>query len=316
MTAFLQERALVWLAGATLGLASQAAWLRAHGHPEEALARLLLGPLAGALVCWLVAEALALAARRFRLEPWPLAGRLSRFLGRTVWALSGLDQRRGRRAWIKALALGCLPALFLAHQSWWLPRQGAEQVREYFLAQQEPGGKGLRTLFYDHPDGIGPARDLGLCQDWSFASLERMPGQGQRYFWLRWLGVIEAPADGWYGFGGRVDDGLVVIVDGRVVARDLLEGPPREVWGKTRLQAGWHAIEVHFLQLAGGATLELFWQPPKQNRQPLAQARLRPLKASAPLAPMERVRLEHGLMPRPWSTYDPFEGGRFWSLPW
>ena len=66
----------------------------------------------------------------------------------------------------------------------------------------------------------------------------------------------------------------------------------------------------------GGAALKLQWQPPGAYRQPLPQAKLRSLKAGTPTAPITRLRLAHGLEPRPFSTHDPWESGRFWGLTW
>lgn len=322
MNHFILARLPVWLTGAVLGLLSQAAWIQAANAKEwvlgrgEIILRLSLGPLAGALALWLLCEALFRGARHLGLDLWPWLQRLGCFLVRTVWELGGLGRVSGRRAWLKALALVLAAGLGLGWWFVWRPAQGSAAVREYFLAHQDPAGHGLRACLWPRVDAADPCQDLGLSQGWDFPDLVSLPGGRQRYFLLTWTGLIQVEEAGVYGIGGLVDDGLEVVIDGRVVASDLTESPPREIWGKLRLDQGWHAIELRYLQLAGGATLRLWWQPPKQDRQPLGQAHLRPLQAGTSLAPVIRLRLEHGLYPRQGSTYDPFEGGRFWSLPW
>ncbi|MCA1905763.1 MAG: hypothetical protein LDL11_04125 [Desulfarculus sp.] len=322
MSGFILSRLPIWLVGAALGLLSQAAWIQmanAKGwdlNRSEILLRLGLGPLGGALVLWLLGEALLRGARTLGLDPWPRMQRLGRFLVATAWELSGLGRPSGRRAWLKGLALTLAMGLGLAWWFGWRPAQGAEAVRAYFLDHQDPAGRGLGACLHPQVDGVGPGQDLGQTQAWDFPDLASLPGGRQRYFLLVWTGLIKVDQAGSHGIGGLVDDGLEVIIDGRVVARDMTESPPREIWGKLRLDPGWHAIELRYLQLAGGATLKLWWQPPKRDRVPLGQAELRPLKPGTSLAPVIRLRLAHGLQPRQGSTYDPFEGGRFWSLPW
>jgi hypothetical protein len=322
MSRFLLSRLPLWLAGAVLGLLSQAAWIQMANAKHwdlgrgEIMLRLGLGPLGGALGLWLLGEALFRAARALGLEPWPRLLRLGRFLTSAAWEILGLGRVSGRRAWLKGLALALALGLGLGWWCGWRPAQGAEAVRSYFLAHQDQGGQGLGARLHPQVDALEPSQDLGLTRAWDFPDLASLPGGRQRYFLLVWTGLIQVDQAGTHGFGGLVDDGLEVIIDGRVVARDLRESPPREIWGKLRLDPGWHAIELRYLQLAGGATLKLWWQPPKRDRVPLGQAALRPLKPGTSLAPVARLRLEHGLHPRPGSTYDPFEGGRFWSLPW
>jgi hypothetical protein len=316
MKGFLIGRYPVWLLGAVLGGYSQLSWLLAHGR-QDTFWRLALGMAAGAGLAWLAAEAAALAARFLGWRPWLQAERLGRFLAGTAWTLSGLSSRGGRRAWLGGLALTMVLAAWPVHQQLLKPAQGAYLVRHYFLDHREPSGpNGLRSLLFEGLDQAGPLSDLGVLDHWGFANLADIPGGLEKDFVLRCLGLIFVPHTGVYGFGGQVDDGMLLLVDGRVVVDQQMEGPPKQVWGKTFLIAGWHALDVSFLQYAGGATLKLQWQPPGSDRQPLGQAQLLPLRAGTPLSPITRLILAHGLAPRPFSTYDPWQSGRFWDLPW
>lgn len=316
MRAFLLSRYPVWLLGILLGGYSQVSWLMTHGWREAAL-RLALGPLAGALLLWLIVEAVGRAAGYFHRRPWPQLERLGRWLPATAWSLSGLATRTGRRAWLIGLGLAALLAAVPVYSQLLKPVLGSHLVRQYFLDHQAPGGPdGLRCLLFEGLDQAGPMRELGVLNHWDFPSLAQMPGGLQRDFALRSLGLIQVPESGTYGFGGQVDDGLLLLIDGQVVVDTQMEGPARPAWGKLWLSAGWHALDLRFLQYAGGAHLKLQWQPPGGDRQPLGKARLRPLSGDAPLAPITRLRLAHGLVPRAFSTYDPWQSGRFWGLPW
>ena len=235
---------------------------------------------------------------------------------RGLLALAGLERRSGRRAWLIGLLLAAgLTGLALG-QFALRPWLAGRQVRAYFLehAQAAPGG--LSLLAYQGLDLMSPPRDLGVSARFAYAGVGEFPAGRPTYFALRWLGTLDIPRAGVYGLGGVADDGLMVLVNGRPVARDLGEAPPREIWGRVSLAAGPQALEVLYVQMGGGASCVLAWQPPGEKKQPLPAGRLRPLAPGAPLAPITRLRLAGGLIPRAWSTYDPFIGGRHWRTSW
>ena len=68
--------------------------------------------------------------------------------------------------------------------------------------------------------------------------------------------------------------------------------------------------------MGGGASLQVYWQPPGVERQALPPNIIKPLKPDTPLAEITRLRLSYGMLPWPGSTYPPFQGGRFWRVPW
>ena len=247
---------------------------------------------------------------------WGLAARAGRGLGRAFLALAGLDLPFNRRAWLIALVLAGLVASGTLYHFWYLPRRGETLMRGFFEAQAQTETQGLRGLAFDSLDGSGEPLDLGVSRSWDFGDLHAFPLVAHQNFCIRWLGVLNAPASGKYRLGGMVDDGLMILVDGREVVSALGISAPHEVQGKVRLDAGPHALEIRFQQYAGGAVLKLWWQPPGADRQPLDPALLTPLAPDVPLARITRLRLAYGLIPRPGSTYNPLDGGRFWRLPW
>ena len=296
--------AALWALGGLAGAAAQADWLRQHGW-GEAWWRLPLGALAGALAVWLLVRWVA-----------PAVGRAARTARRWAWELSGLSSPGGRRVWAAGLAVLALTAAHFAYHDWWVPRRGMEAMVAYFVQHQDRRARGLETLFYDSLDQADPPRSLGAARRWYFPDTPYFPGGRKDHFVLRWLGVLQADKPGVYGFGGYADDGLIFYVDGRPAAQDYREWGKRLIWGTVRLDAGPHAIEVSYRQVWEGAFLELLWQPPGEKRRRLDPGVLRPLKPTASLAEITRIKMEYGLAPRRFSTFDPFMGGRFWRLPW
>ncbi len=269
------------------------------------MVRLPLGVLLG---CLILGPLLGFAARYTR-------GLGNLLLSKTAYLL-GLDRKWGRRAWALALVMS-LAAGGAASYWWWLrPLMGAQQVREFFIAHSQPDARGLLTLYYPDLARIKPKQVSATSGKLAFPQASDFPGEKNRHFVLRWLGVIQAPESGVYGFGGKVDDGLVILVDGKAVAADWDEAPPREVWGSVALSKGWHALDISYRQVTGGAFLQVFWQPPGADRKLLPLDLARPLKPKTPLAEITRLRLSYGLLPWPGPTYPPFQGGRFWRVPW
>jgi hypothetical protein len=290
--------------GALVGAAVQIDWLQSHGWGQASI-RLPLGILAGVVI---LGPLLGFAAS--------FTGNLGDKVRRNATYVLGLDRKWGRVAWSLALAL-VLAAGGAASYRWWLrPLMGAQKVREFFISHSQPDERGLLTLYYPDLAQVKPKQVSLASHQLLFSQAKEFPTSKDRHFVLRWLGVIDIPQSGTYGFGGRVDDGLVILIDGRLVAADWTEAPPREVWGSISLAKGLHAFDISYCQVGGGATLQLLWQTPGHSRQVLPLGRTQPLNPQTPLAEITRLRLSYGLIPWPGSTYPPFQGGRFWRVPW
>jgi hypothetical protein len=295
-----------YVLGALTGGAVQMDWLQSHGW-GQAYIRLPLGVLAGVVILGPLLGLIADIAKRHGLDS---------LVRRNAAYLLGLDRKWGRIAWVLALAL-VLVAGGAASYRWWLrPLMGAQKVREFYIAHSQPVERGLLTLYYLDLAQVKPKQASLASHQLIFSQAKDFPTNKERHFVLRWLGVINIPHSGTYGFGGRVDDGLVILIDGRQVAADWAESPPREVWGQISLAKGLHALDISYRQVGGGATLQLLWQTPGGVRKVLPLDNTRPLNPSTPLAEITRLRLSYGLIPWSGSTYPPYQGGRFWRVPW
>ncbi|MGD8561685.1 MAG: PA14 domain-containing protein [Desulfarculaceae bacterium] len=305
----------VWIIGALAALASQINWLSGHGW-DQAWIRLALSPPAGALILWAAAWALA------KLFPKAVETAiiwLKHRMGSLFWGLLmilGLDHAQGRRAWLAGLIVLLLAGGWFAYLQWEKPASGQAELKRFYANHTGGKGKGLSGVLYARVDMTGRPVDLGLFSAWDFKGLGQMPGSLRQNFVIRWLGSLETLQEGRYGFGGKVDDGLEIIINGRQILRTWRRSAAREVWAEVKLDKGIHTLDIRYLQLGGEASLSLRWQPPDQPRQPLDPARLRPLKPSAPLAQIARIRAAYDLFSQLGSTYPPLRGGRHWELPW
>jgi hypothetical protein len=293
-----------YAAGALVVGLAQVAWLQTHGW-AQAPVRLPLSLLLGAII---LGPLLGLAARHAK-------GVLGLALRQAAYLL-GLDRKAGRRAWVFCLILVMLAGGAASYWWWVRPMLGAQKIRAYFIEHAHGEARGLLTLYYPDLARVKPKEASLASGQLAFPKASDFPGGKNLHFVVRWLGVIEIPKDGVYGFGGQVDDGLVLLIDGRPIAADWNEAPPREVWGSVALAKGRHALDISYSQVAGGATLQVFWQPPGTGRSLLPLDRVRPLHPGTHLAPITRLRLEYGMLPWRGSTYPPFRGGRFWRVPW
>jgi hypothetical protein len=80
-----------------------------------------------------------------------------------------------------------------------------------------------------------------------------------------WRGQIEAPTDGEYAFGLRVNGSAQVFIDDQLVV-DAPE-PTEYTEGKLSLSAGPHKIQIKFVDHLGGSRLHLYWTPPDDEKQ-------------------------------------------------
>ena len=239
-----------------------------------------------------------------------------RTCGRWLGTVLGLERSRDRRAWLKFIALLLVMAAALVYVCWYEPYQGAERMRELFAARADQKAQGLSTVFFNGLDQAAQTKYLGTAKSWDFPGLESMPGGGGEYFVLRWLGVLNIEEAGRYGIGALVDDGLIILIDGKPLVHEWTQSASHEVWGTLSLSKGPHALDIRYLQLRGKAVLKMQWQRPGKNREPLPLSAMNPLKDPLPLGDIARLRLSHNMMKLDPPTYKPFVGGRFWRLPW
>lgn len=118
-----------------------------------------------------------------------------------------------------------------------------------------------RGEYYANPDLAGqPAfvrDDQAVDFDWGLDSPG--PGVPADNFSVRWRRTLELPR-GRYRFWAVADDGVRVIVDGRIVVDEWRDSPPERYEGQTSLEAGRHDVIVEYYERGEGALVRFGWE--------------------------------------------------------
>ena len=104
---------------------------------------------------------------------------------------------------------------------------------------------------------------------------------------IDWTGQLAVPTAGLYRFGTTSIDSAQVLLDGTQVVDDHTPNDYTE--GQLPLTAGLHAIEVRFEAHTGHNHVELFWQPPGQDRQIIPSAFLFPSRSAGEAVPLPQL---------------------------
>ncbi|UCG88923.1 MAG: chitobiase/beta-hexosaminidase C-terminal domain-containing protein [Gemmatimonadota bacterium] len=129
---------------------------------------------------------------------------------------------------------------------------------------------GLRLEFYEQNGGWSSLPDFdvltpNLVQQVDAIGLDSV--SRDEFFGLRFLGYIDVPQTGVYGFFVTSDDGSRLLIDGNeVVDNDGIHGE-REKSGFIALEAGKHELSLSFFQGAGGVALGLRCEGPGFEEQ-------------------------------------------------
>ena len=135
---------------------------------------------------------------------------------------------------------------------------GAEEIPAAAFFQVTAPRQGLRGYYYPNAEWKGAPLFTQVAPYFLLSWPEDEPIRGA--FTARFLGRIRAPVAGLYRFRIRADDGARLIIDGRVLGEGLVPGQFNEIVVSVVLAAGDHPIEIDYLQMGGGSTLDFLWQ--------------------------------------------------------
>jgi hypothetical protein len=94
------------------------------------------------------------------------------------------------------------------------------------------------------------------------------------YFGLRLKGYVKIPSDGIYTFYLSSNDGSYLYIDGKeLIENDGNHGAAEEP-GQAGLKAGFHAIEVKYMQCGGAKSLKVGWEGPGFTKQEISASSL------------------------------------------
>ncbi|HEX5054228.1 MAG TPA: PA14 domain-containing protein [Planctomycetota bacterium] len=134
--------------------------------------------------------------------------------------------------------------------------------------------------------GVAPVIDASL-------------GSREHHFALRFEAALDVPATGDWTFVCGSDDSSWLWIDDTLVVRNEGLAPHHREQGTVRLEAGRHEVRVVFTQAGGGRSLEVLWQGPGVDEQPLPAARATATRSvlvpPAPPAPPDAEAAARGL---------------------
>jgi 4-amino-4-deoxy-L-arabinose transferase-like glycosyltransferase len=102
----------------------------------------------------------------------------------------------------------------------------------------------------------------------------------QRPYNVAWVGRLYAPVAGTYGFGTEQIDESRLSIDGRQAVANLLPNQLSEA--QITLSAGWHDIQLEYLDASAYSHVYLYWTPPGRPRSVIPSAFLRPQMTAPP----------------------------------
>jgi hypothetical protein len=118
-----------------------------------------------------------------------------------------------------------------------------------------------RGEYYDDADLTPPItllrNDQSIDFDWGFGS--PAPSIPDDFFSVRWTRTLFFDS-GTYRFRARVDDGVRVFVDDRLVIDRWREGSTAEFTGDIFLESGNHLVRVEYVEYTGEANIRVSWE--------------------------------------------------------
>jgi beta-glucosidase len=151
--------------------------------------------------------------------------------------------------------------------------QGSTIPAGYFYT--EDGQPGLTAQFFK---GIGFDTKPVLTRtdakvDFEFVKRDPVAEVGPEMFSARWRGYFVPPESGTYSLGALGDDGVRLVVDGRILADSWRVQPATRVLGKIDLLKGHkYPITLEYFQARQNAVVQLLWVKPAELLEKEARA--------------------------------------------
>ena len=124
----------------------------------------------------------------------------------------------------------------------------------------------MKGEYFNNVTLTGAPAVTRIDNDTSFIAggVQPAPGIGPDNYSVRWTGKIKAPATGTYNFQTNSDDGVRLYINGTLVIDNFTNHAPVVNTGTTASITAGNDIDVvlEFFQGAGGAIIDLKWQPP------------------------------------------------------
>src|SRR5262249_19550871 len=110
------------------------------------------------------------------------------------------------------------------------------------------------------------------------ANFDLSPAKRREQFALRFEGTIELPTEGDYLFLIGSDDGSRLLIDDKLIVNNDGVHPFEQKRKKTKMTAGLHSVVVEYFEQAGEESLQVDFEGPGMQQQPLATLLTTPAK--------------------------------------
>src|SRR5262249_24044625 len=110
------------------------------------------------------------------------------------------------------------------------------------------------------------------------ANFDLSPAKRREQFALRFEGTIELPTEGDYLFLIGSDDGSRLLIDDKLIVNNDGVHPFEQKRKKLKMTAGLHSVVVEYFEQAGEESLQVDFEGPGMQQQPLATLLTTPAK--------------------------------------
>ena len=168
----------------------------------------------------------------------------------------------------------------------YLPETGL-QVRLNYQTRVLGNGTGLTGSYFISPE-LDFASDPVLIRldstvDFLWGNGSPGPGLPNDYFTVRWDGFVEPVFSEEYRFTVRADDGIRLWVNDQLIIDQWVPQPPTEASASIVLQAQQrYAIRLEYMEIEGGAEVNMYWESPSNEREIIPKRQLYPLPVVVP----------------------------------
>ncbi len=153
-----------------------------------------------------------------------------------------------------------------------------------------PVERGLTGYYFTNIEWQGPPAFSVIDEQVSLDTISvRRFTFPHRMYSIYWEGWIQIEKPGRYIFTTRSDDGSSLYINKQQIVNNGGFHATREVSGSVDLNAGFHLIGIQYFQGKARDELEVYWQPPGQERKILPSRSLFPRLHSAQRLDAERL---------------------------
>jgi len=158
-----------------------------------------------------------------------------------------------RWKWSFALILALFSVFLFLHEK----QVAVDNLHDFYQANALPGRKGLTGYYFRQMSWAGRSFLTTFNQSMDFSEKSGYPWATQKYFSVRFSGLLTVDHRRRVNISITSDDGSLILLDGIRVLDNLGIHPAREVRAPVKLTPGVHSLDILYFQNDGEASLRL-----------------------------------------------------------